>query len=202
MRTIRTKVYQFSELKTKEAKEKAIEVMRNINVDYDWWEYVYEDLKRLAAYFGLDVDTKKTYFSGFSHQGQGSSFTADIDIKKMLDCVKNETWKEYAPKEKLSFQSVTKEMYRVVDLISAYVEPTNREISIKVICNTEAGEAYPNIYAALESLEELITDVCETINHWFFKTLEAEYDYQTTDEAIIETIEANEYEFKADGTRF
>lgn len=201
MRTIRTKVYQFSEL-SESAKEKALDVMRDINTDFEWWESTYEDFKNLAEYFGIEVDTRKTYFSGFCHQGQGSSFTADIDISKMLDCVKNETWKEYAPKEKLSFYSVTPKMYRVINLISAYVEPTNRASSIKVICNTEAGESYPNIFAALESLEELITDVCETLNDWFFNQLEKEFDYLQSDESVKETIEANEYEFKADGTRF
>jgi len=201
MKTIEVKVYQFAELSDK-AKQRAIEKFSDINVDFDWWDFVYEDFKSLADCFGIEVDTKKTYFSGFSHQGQGSSFTADIDVKKLLDCVKDESWKDYAPNEKLSFYSATPEMYRVIDLFSAYVEPTNRESSIKVVCNLEAGEAYPNIYAALESLEELVTDVCETLNHWFFTTLEKEYYYLTSEAAIIETIEINNYDFTEDGNLF
>jgi len=60
----------------------------------------------------------------------------------------------------------------------------------------------PNIEQADEDLQEFLQDVAETLNSWLYKKLEAEYDYQTSEAAIIETIEANEYEFKADGTRF
>ena len=37
MGTIETKVYKFNEL-SDTAKENAIDRLRNINVDYDWWE--------------------------------------------------------------------------------------------------------------------------------------------------------------------
>ena len=35
--------------------------------------------------------------------------------------------------------------------------------------------------------------------HWIYKRLNAESDYMMSDEAITETIEANEYEFTVDG---
>lgn len=34
---------------------------------------------------------------------------------------------------------------------------------------------------------------------WIYKQLEPDWDYQTSDEAIEESINANEYEFTADG---
>ena len=42
-----------------------------------------------------------------------------------------------------------------------------------------------------------MNDLCS----WLYKTLEAEYDYMTSEAAIIETIEANEYEFDENGKR-
>jgi hypothetical protein len=47
MRTIRTKVYKFDEL-SNEAKEVAIEKLWDINVDYEWWESIYEDAKNIG----------------------------------------------------------------------------------------------------------------------------------------------------------
>ena len=49
-RTIRTKVYLFSELSEK-VKQKVINDNYDINVDYEWWESAYED----AANIGLKI---------------------------------------------------------------------------------------------------------------------------------------------------
>ena len=63
MRTIRTKVYKFSELSDK-AKQKAIEKFYDINVDYDWWESVYEDAKNIGLKItGFDID-RASYCNG------------------------------------------------------------------------------------------------------------------------------------------
>jgi hypothetical protein len=37
---------------------------------------------------------------------------------------------------------------------------------------------------------------------WIFHGLREEYEYQMSDESVDETLEANEYEFTADGKRF
>lgn len=39
---VETEVFKFDEL-TEEAKQSAIENLYDINVDYEWWEYTYED---------------------------------------------------------------------------------------------------------------------------------------------------------------
>lgn len=49
MRTVRIKVYKFKEL-SKEAKDKALSSLLDINVDYDWWSAVYEDAERAGLY--------------------------------------------------------------------------------------------------------------------------------------------------------
>ena len=37
---------------------------------------------------------------------------------------------------------------------------------------------------------------------WIYKQLENEYAYQTSEDAILETIKANDYEFTSDGKLF
>jgi len=47
MRTIRTKIYSFNEL-SKEAQNVAIDKMRYINVDDNWWLSTYEDAENIG----------------------------------------------------------------------------------------------------------------------------------------------------------
>jgi hypothetical protein len=52
MRTITTTIHTFAEL-SERAKNTAIEQLRGINVDYSWWDSVYED----AARIGLRIES-------------------------------------------------------------------------------------------------------------------------------------------------
>ena len=47
MRTIEIKAYLFNEL-SEEAKEKAVQNLSNINVQFDWWHFIYEDAKNIG----------------------------------------------------------------------------------------------------------------------------------------------------------
>lgn len=58
---------------------------------------------------------------------------------------------------------------------------------------TEEGE---------DKLMEIEDDFLKSLLNDYLKSLRDEYDYQTSEKAIIETIEANEYEFTEDGKRF
>lgn len=66
-KTIRTKVYQFNELKPA-AKQNAIAELSDINVDYEWWDGTYDD----AATIGLKL-------TGFD-LGRGRSITGDLKL--------------------------------------------------------------------------------------------------------------------------
>ena len=53
-----------------------------------------------------------------------------------------------------------------------------------------------------EKFSELTTDFEYELAKCYFKSLQEEYDYRLSDEAIIESIESNDYEFTEDGERF
>jgi hypothetical protein len=46
-----------------------------------------------------------------------------------------------------------------------------------------------------------LKDILRDYMRWIYRTLEKEYDYMTSEEAIKETIIANDYEFTKDGSR-
>ena len=59
MRIKETKVYQFSEL-SDEAKETAIQNCCDFNVDYEWWDCMYDDAKNvLLKLESFDLDRNR-----------------------------------------------------------------------------------------------------------------------------------------------
>jgi hypothetical protein len=59
MRIIETKAYKFDEL-SDDAKAKAVENLYNLNVDYNWWDSVFEDAQNIGLKIsGFDIDRGK-----------------------------------------------------------------------------------------------------------------------------------------------
>jgi hypothetical protein len=50
--------------------------------------------------------------------------------------------------------------------------------------------------------ESIVTDALRDLANWLYRQLEQEYDYLTSDEAVDETLIANDYTFTEEGRRF
>lgn len=76
--TILKTYLKFSELNP-DQKTEVIDKLRNINTDFEWFDFIKEDfhekLKKLGFY------NIKSEFSGFSSQGDGASFTAKHNFR-------------------------------------------------------------------------------------------------------------------------
>ncbi len=84
-KTIAVTMYKFSELSDK-AKDKAREHLIERVTMFDWWDMVYEDWTDKLSKLGFDnADIR---FSGFWSQGDGASFTADMDLEKYIKSCK------------------------------------------------------------------------------------------------------------------
>jgi hypothetical protein len=83
MRTIRIKLYKFSEL-TKGAKQKALDQLRDINTDNnDWHDPVLTGAKEDLIAAGYE--NPEILYSGFYSQGDGACFTCSkIDFNKFM----------------------------------------------------------------------------------------------------------------------
>ena len=200
MRTIEITAYQFAELSDK-AKQKALETFRDINTDDDFWfEHTLEDFDSICECLGIDISKgrgrtgKAIYFSGFSSQGDGACFEGSYAYKKG------------ATKAIRAYAGLDKELHRIADdlqalqkanfyQLTAGIENRHRGYSISVDVNRYDDKAISE--ATEDAVKELMNDLCS----WLYKSLESEYDYMTSDAAIIETIEANEYEFDENGKR-
>lgn len=198
MRTIKTKVYKFSEL-DKAAKQKAIEWYRNGGFDYEWYDLVFEDATIIGGLMGIQVD--KIYFSGFSSQGDGACFEGNYYYSE--DSIKK--IKDYAPKdEKLHkiAQSLTDLQAQYGNGISARVKHSGHyyhEYCTVIDVSIEPDVEDDNQFQEAESKT---IDLLRDFMKWIYRQLESNWDSINSDESISETIEANEYEFTKDGKRF
>jgi hypothetical protein len=197
MRTIRTKVYKFNEL-TVDAQQNAIEAIREMyyeNNDFAHWAVddcaLFEPKEKdLIELFGKDYKFPLI-------ENTRESIYFNIDRNSFLDCAKamqisDDTqflkWLGITDEfllQKISFEIYTPQ-YRNADTIIEFSfdddfdEPTKEELK-----TVEQAEVKFNNH-----IQEIL------------KRIEADIDYRFTDEAIIEDIEANEWEFYKNGKKY
>lgn len=170
MRTIITekKVYKFEEL-TEAQKEKAIEKLYDINVDFDWWQFVYEDAENIGLKItGFDIDR--------------GSFCEGKFLLSANEVAQNI----------LNNHGEICETYKTAKTFMEEWQPVFNEYMDEISPKYESGESE-------DKLMELEDDFLKSLLEDYRIMLSKEYDYKTSKEAIIETINANDYEFDEEG---
>jgi hypothetical protein len=207
MKTIQIKLYEFAELDEK-GKDKALKELSDINVDYDWYEPIFYDFQAIVKTLGITLTINHIHFSGFYSQGDGSAFKATVNLPELAEAVKNESWRSYTPHLELDLPVCEAEnrilkliKNEAIDISPQIVQPT-RSYYVRAELNNQFpynNHRFDRIEAELEKLEQWLQVVAEKLNRYLYKSLQDDYDYQTSDKAMIEAIEANEYHFMADG---
>ena len=199
MHTISVNLYTFDEL-SREAQHTVINRERFINVDDSfWYEPVIEDWTEELEHRGFEQ--VKILFSGFGSQGDGACFEARINIGAYLKAHHLAatypllaTYPEYVE----AYLKHTGWYYherstRLVPYFNAEaVDPGGSGISDKETCVEQEYEA----------LEKDIAQEAVRLGREIYQALEYEFDYQTSAEAVQDTLIANEYTYLSDGRRF
>jgi hypothetical protein len=181
MRIIETKVYTFNEL-SDEVKVKVIEKNLYLNVDHEWWENVYEDAE--------NVGLKITGFDLGSRQDCTGEFI--VYAKKVAEAILKDHGEDCE-----TFKTALDYMQEYAKVIADQ-------------CQEEADFLCvpPQDEIDFETMKWNVSEVdTEDIDANFLRSLledyriilQKEYEYLTSEEAIIECIEANEYEFTEKG---
>jgi len=172
MKTVTINLYQFSELSDK-AKEKAISRLMDINTDSDWWYSTYEDAAQVNLKItSFDIDRGSYVNAQFM---QSAYDTANLIILNHGESC--ETYKT----AQTFIQSWN-------NLVSKYSDGINKNVV-----------AEENEYEFDNEADDLESDFLKSISEDYRIILSKQYDYLTSEDAIIETIEANDYYFTEDG---
>jgi len=209
MRQITKTIYKFDEL-SPEAQEKALDSYRENDLTYEWWESVYEMVEQAAKLIGIELNKKSVplmnestrhdpaiYFSGFYSQGDGACFEGTYKYAKgAVAAIK----KEFPTDETLhriatDLQALqAREFYQLEAVVTHndhYYHYNSVDIEVY-----RSDDQYRNL---LEGSESGVTEALRSFCKWIYTSLQNEYEFLTSDEAVKESILANAVEFTEDG---
>ena len=170
--TTTTKIYEFDELSDL-AKEVAILAYSDINVFDEWWDCEFEDAKTI----GLKITSFDLNPISCTGEWIGDAEEAAASVMEHH----GEACETY--KTAWEFQnaiSVQGSIFEAQDAFDADYEEFNESDQYKEMCS------------------EFLTDLCGD----YGTMLSKQHDYLTGEEAIKDTIEANEWEFTEDGEKY
>ncbi len=171
MRIEKTKLYPFDEL-SEDAKEKAVQDLCNINVDYEWYESTYEDAVQVKLnLLAFDLD------GGGDCRGEFIEYAKDT-----ADAI-------------IENHGRMGETYKTA---IEFIEDSAKLYMIYPVKLDDDGED-ENEYDREKEQAELDGEFLKSILEDYRIILQKEYEHLTSETGIIETIEANEYEFTEDG---
>lgn len=179
-------------------REQLIEQYRNINVDYDWWDGVYDQFKADMLAVGISVDTMR--FSGFYSQGDGACFTGSLDSSvTYLDHHHEGQFPMLRKLMELGGDVYVRCQHRG-RYYHEYCTTFGTEADLFYNCVESHSELQDAVVAAWQDLldkelsdfEEAVTDQWRAYMRDLYHRLEEEYDHLTSDEVVWDTIVANE----------
>lgn len=216
--TVTRSLYQFSEL-CDEAKANAREWYRQATAEDSFWsECAIEDLKENTLPL-LGIEAKAVYFSGFWSQGDGAQFVGEYSYPGAgsLAKLRNERpaiWKDKATGEARECpwnrelielaEKLASIQRRHFYRLSASVEHAGHYYhelctSIEVRCDCARCNTGDYCGEPSDADAEELQDALRDVMRYCYRYLESEWEFQNSDEAVTEAIEANQYEFDADG---
>jgi hypothetical protein len=199
MQTISINLSTFEEL-APEVQKKVVERESSINIaDAYWYEPIIEDWTEELQQRGFEQ--VKILFSGFGAQGDGACFEANVNMAAYLRAHHLET------------------TYPLLETYPAYVEVSLKhrgryyhERSTYLVPSFNAEAVNPNgsgisdeetrVEQEYEALEKDISQEVVRLGREIYTALEEEFYYQTSAEAVQETLMTNAYTYLADGRPF
>ena len=192
-----------------ETRDKLIEQHRYINVEDTWWDSIYDDFRRICDIFGVDLDKNEPQFSGFASQGDGASFTGTYRAYVKRGYADNPPilFYETAPTKIREHAPEDEELHRIADELcmlsrvyfllhiniarfgrSSYVHEQTMDCYVAPM-DGDPDDWAEEVHAHVQAEGALLM---RDLARWLYRTLEDEYFYLTSDEAVWDTIEANE----------
>lgn len=192
MRTETTErtLYTFDEL-SESAQDKAIENLYDCNVDYDWWDIDAE------CFFGFDTDELKAL-----KRAGATNTSAPLAFDKMYFNIDRGSYIQFPDlwiRDTDTFRRWLHIPSWLIDRLQfSFGHGYSRDGDTRLTIELDHPTRYdftPREQKIVDRAEEICNDkILECLS-----ILRREYEYRTSREAIVESIESNEWEFTEDG---
>lgn len=187
---------KFQEL-TPEAQQKVLEQQAG-SLDYEWWDSTIEDFVAICRCMGIETGVTSVLFSGFYSQGDGAGFSGRCYLQAALAA---ETGiQQYAPQDTelhgiANALATAAQMYMTTTVLltgEEFVFSPYVTIALGRGYIVSADSAFDNFseYPADHELDNDATAAVQVaaqdLSRWLYKTLEAEWEYLTSAQPIID----------------
>ena len=205
-------VYTIDEL-SEAAKENARIWYRDQGLHDEWYDFVCEDFETICRILGITLKTSPVrlygggtrdkphlFWTGFSSQGDGTSFEGAYSHARGAA----KAIRAHAPQDD--------ELHRIADALQAVQKRNFHQLHARI---RQSGRYYheytmtieverdsPTWQPPTDDAEDTITEAMRDLARWLYRQLRDEYEHLTSDEAIDETIAANSWSFTASGEYF
>lgn len=211
MKTKTIKTYSFGEL-SDSAKNRARDWYRSGAFEDSFWsESTMDEAQEQGELLGINFRMRGNrqtepciYWSGFSSQGDGACFegtwyASEVKASKVAD-----GWGDDPATTEI--KRIASELASVAERFpNARASVTHRDrychehsVSFDIELSDESEDLSDE---AQDSAREQITEALRDFMRWIYRQLEKEFEYVNSDEAVDESIIANDYDFTEDGER-
>lgn len=187
-----------------DVKSRILDEHRYRNTEHhNWWDYVYSDFTEDMAKVGICVE--QMYFSGFWDQGDGACFEGYIEDWELF-------LKSVGYSDPLLIAHFKENARYKVEHFGRYYHENCTSFTAELPLPTDAYETEENflrnygtrdevrdavLIAALsqysgDDLDALFEETFKDHMRDLYRSLEEEYDHLTSDEAVLESLEAND----------
>lgn len=187
-------------------RDEILDKHRDYNTEHlNWWDDVYYDFRHDMYKIGIEVD--EMYFSGFWSQGDGACFEGRVyswgdflpslgRTCPALTTLAENSWHfsvthrgRYYHENCTSFSydmaSPSDYCYSELDEFVGHHSPYKTEIQNAAFLTILQGYDYDSLYATFEA-------AFKSHMRSLYNRLEAEYDHLTSDESVLEALDAND----------
>jgi hypothetical protein len=200
MRTIQVNIYKFEEL-PEEVQASVLDDLSDINTDNEWYDGEFDYWKEKLEEFGFM--SPEIFFSGFCSQGDGACFKCkSINMERAwkffkIDMAKRNNWihSKLQVHEAWLYDYLYNYVTFEVRCINSRYNHEN-SYAVYAYCHKPTSGYLNKFLTEFENwLEEHRRGLCMEI----YRNLEDEYEHLTSEDAVKETILANDYEFYENG---
>ena len=216
-KVIEVEIYKYAELDDS-AKQKAREWYLE-GMDYEWWEGTYEMAIEDGKEKGFYID--KIYFSGFCSQGDGASWTGQVDVRQFLethyeDSIGLSAWCQlvqegivskfskveannahYCHESTMNFSDVWDEV-GVEDTEPLLLPSIFKGMSIENVFDIIATDSACTL-KDVDAITQAITESGKDYARDIYQRLREEYEYLCSEEMMLDHFDCNDYHFTNEG---